>query len=69
MKKIKVESSVISEMGYNSRAREVEITLKSGDIYRYKSVPSTDYYALLRAESHGKEFNNFKQRYDYERVK
>jgi hypothetical protein len=50
-----VESSVLRSVGYVAGTLEVEFT--SGRVYRYFGVARAVYDQLLRADSHGRFFN------------
>jgi len=47
----RVESSVISEIGYSRREHWLEIKFANGGIYRYEDVPPSVYRDLIAAES------------------
>jgi hypothetical protein len=47
----RVESNVISQVGYSQRRHWLEIKFASGAIYRYLDVPRSVYRDLLSAES------------------
>ena len=49
-------SSAIARIGYDEKAREMEIHFKSGKIYQYSDVDPEDHSALLSAESVGRHF-------------
>ena len=65
-----VESSAISEIGYEKYTETLLIRFKeSGVLYAYFEVPQSIYEKLINAESIGKSFNqDIKDIYDYERI-
>jgi KTSC domain len=69
MKRKPVVSSVISEVGYESTSRTLEIMFKSGAIYLYYFVPDEIHAGLMKAASHGTYFNrHIKSVYDHHRI-
>jgi len=52
-----VESSVMSYVHYDEDTAELDITFRSGKVYRYSDVPLPIYVDLLDAESKGEFFN------------
>lgn len=46
-----VTSSYIDSVGYDESKKLLEITLRSGEVYRYKEVPEDIYKGILRASS------------------
>ena len=74
----KVESSNISQIGYNEFNQitlnkivsTLRIVFNSGNIYDYYDVPKEVYENFLNAKSIGKYFwANIKDKYDFEKVK
>jgi hypothetical protein len=64
-----VLSSSLSEVGYDSSSRTLEIEFTGGRIYRYKGVPKGTYSALLEAPSKGQFFNReIRDRFPYSRA-
>ena len=51
-----ITSSDLASVGYDERARVLEIEFHSGGIYRYLDVPKEIFDALLAAESKGRFF-------------
>lgn len=47
----KIDSSVITEIGYSKRRHWLELQFANGDIYRYVDVPPSVYRDLMAAES------------------
>jgi hypothetical protein len=68
MRRVRVDSSSIASIGYESAARALEIEFReSGDVYRYLDVPKEEFAAFLAADSKGSYLNQvFKLRnYQY----
>ena len=64
---------VVSEMliaaGYDRMSRILEVIFRTGETYRYKGVPSSEYDGLMSADSIGKYMHrHIIGHYDYERV-
>jgi hypothetical protein len=53
-----VQSTVMTSIRYDNKARALDITFTSGETYRYSDVPRDIYVALLDAESKGEFFND-----------
>ncbi len=51
-----VESSSLSEVGYDAQKQILAVRFTSGAIYHYAGVSENDYASLLEAESLGKHF-------------
>ena len=65
-----VESTVLASVGYDAKARVLEIEFHSGAIYRYLEVPEEIFRQLLAAESKGNFFGkNIRDKFRSERVK
>lgn len=58
MNMIKVDSSAMNEVGYDSSTRTLCIRFKSGKDYNYFNVPKEVFEGLIRAHSKGTYFNN-----------
>ncbi len=58
MKRVPVNSSNISSIGYEPESLMLEIEFKTKRIYRYSNVPPHVYAALMKAQSHGKYFQD-----------
>lgn len=71
MKRIPVESSSLSSVGYDSENAILEIEFKSGGIYQYSGVPQDVYDGLMNAESKGKYFHQYIKNsgYPYSKVR
>lgn len=48
-----VESSMIYAVGYDSKARTLEVVFNTGGVYQYYDVPPEEYEELMEAESKG----------------
>jgi len=55
--------------GYDAASQILEVVFNTGDRYRYKAVPSSEYEGLMNAESIGQYMHkHIIDRYDYERL-
>ncbi len=52
-----VDSSVISEIGYEEDIKVLEVRFHNGHVHQYFSVPRSEYEALMSARSIGSYFN------------
>jgi len=69
MERIKVDSSSISEIGYDISEQILEIKFPRGAIYRYTNVPAEISLKLIFADSIRKFFNTcIAKNYQYEKV-
>jgi len=68
MERLKVESSRIESVGYDSKKKELEVIMKKNNqVYLHKEVPSNFWKELMLAPSIGKYyFNNIKDSFPYE---
>lgn len=57
MRRERVKSSVIREVGYDAKQRVLEVEFHSGRIYHYLDVTRRDYDAMRSSDSVGKYFN------------
>jgi hypothetical protein len=57
MHRLPVDSSAIESIGFDARARTLEVEYAGGGVYRYLGVPPRAYALLLRADSHGAYVN------------
>jgi KTSC domain len=65
----RVNSSMMTEVGYDDGRAELDITFVGGKTYRYFEVPPGVYDGLLDSESKGEFFNeNIKDAYRYSEV-
>ncbi|MFJ9772659.1 KTSC domain-containing protein [Kitasatospora sp. NPDC101157] len=66
MDRTAVDSSVLRSVGYDPRARVLELEFTGGPVYRYAGVPARVHRELLAAESHGRYFvRSIRGRYAY----
>ena len=66
MKRKAVESSLLTSIGYDKKAKTLEVQFTGGAIYQYFDVPEMEYKALLAADSIGRYFNfNIRDSYEY----
>ena len=64
-----VASTMLEAVGYDSKARILEVIFNSGDRYRYKEVPVFEYKRLMCADSIGQYmYKRIIGRYPYERI-
>ncbi|WP_371480602.1 KTSC domain-containing protein [Kitasatospora sp. NBC_00315] len=64
-----VESSALRSVGYDGRARVLEIEFVSGAVYAYTGVPRRVHEELMGAPSHGRCFGRVvRGRYPYRRI-
>ena len=65
----RVESEMLIAAGYDKRSRILQVIFRTGETYRYKGVPSSEYDGLMSADSKGKYMHrHIIGHYDYERV-
>ena len=64
-----VDSDMLRLVGYDARARILEVVFNKGGQYQYKEVPPSEYQKLMSAESIGKYMHLYIiDRYDCERI-
>lgn len=69
MKRIEVNSASLASVGYEPRARVLEVEFHSGAVYQYLDVPYGVARGLARAASIGGYFmRHVRNAYAYERV-
>jgi len=69
MRRISLESSTLVSALYLPKSRELEVEFRSGEIYRYLSVPPQAYSELLAAPSKGGYYNfNIRNRYSFKQL-
>jgi XTP/dITP diphosphohydrolase len=69
MQRLPVESSDIVSIGYDPKARLLEIEFKENRIYRYQEVEPDVYHRFMRADSFGQYFfASINGRYRYSRA-
>jgi hypothetical protein len=52
-----VQSTSLAGVGYSPELRVLELEFRTGEIYRYRTVPSTIHRELMAAESKGRFFS------------
>ena len=71
MRLLTLQSSNLSNVGYDIEKEELVVVFQNGRSYLYRGVPSDVYLAIITdPESHGKAFNVLvkKAGYEYEEV-
>ena len=69
MRRSPVSSSAISSVGYDRKAKTLELEFSSGGIYDYYEVPPKVYAKLMSAESKGRFIaEQIRGKYQSERV-
>jgi hypothetical protein len=64
-----LNSSNIRKVMYDADAQALHVQFTNGAVYRYANVPSSEYNALLDADSPGSYLHNYiKGHYHHERV-
>jgi hypothetical protein len=59
MKRVAVDSTSITSIGYEPRRRELELEFRdSGDVYLYFDVPAEEHAQFMAAESKGAYLNH-----------
>ena len=67
--RIKVKSSNVNTVGYNSLTKTLQVEFKSGSIYEYYEVPEEVYIAFMNAESKGKfGISNIFYKYKFKQI-
>ena len=56
MERKAVRSTNVASVGYDAKARVLEIEFKSGGVYRYSGVPEKRYQSLMKASAIGSYF-------------
>jgi uncharacterized Fe-S cluster-containing MiaB family protein len=70
MQRVAVDSSMIASIGYDASSTVLEIEFTSGSIYQYDEVPADHHNGIMKAESHGKYFNeNIKEVFPYRQIR
>ena len=59
MRRRPIDSSAIASVGYDAAKEELEVEVRSGNVYRYFDVPQEVYQDLLQAPSKGRFFGSF----------
>jgi len=70
MLRLVVKSNALTSMGYDERARVLELEYKNGTVYRYKVVPRHVWEELKRIEARGDSLGayvnaNIRDTYDF----
>lgn len=69
MNRIRVDSSNIESVGYDTESQTLEIEFHNGYVYQYFDVPEHIFSSLMAAGSHGKWFHeNIKGYFRYARI-
>ena len=69
MERHSVESSNLSEVGYDEQTQVLEVMFKNGGIYQYETVSMETYQNLLDAPSVGSFFHyNVKDQYPTNKI-
>ena len=69
MRRVAVDSSALSAVGYDPATNVLELEFVEGDVYRYFAVPRRIHRELLAAESLGRYFlTNIRDRYRHQRL-
>ncbi len=63
MKRKKVVSSSILEMGYDPKKQHLEVQFKRGLVWRYREVRPEEYESLLSAPSIGSHFHYWRKQF------
>jgi hypothetical protein len=66
---VKVNSSTISEIGYDAQRSVMIVKFKTGAVYEYLEVPQSIYDFVINADSVGKALNaEVKGVYEYQQL-
>lgn len=67
---LEVDSSTFSEVGYNPMTEELTVVFReNGETYIYEGVPTTEYDALIGADSLGAYYHdNIRGTYEYRQL-
>ncbi len=69
IRRIEVESSNLKSVGFDPKAKMLEIEFLNSGVYRYFDVPESVHTALMKAESKGKFFQtNIRNKFRFERT-
>lgn len=64
-----VDSEMLRLAGYDAKSQVLEVVFNSGERYRYKEVPPSEYERLMSAESIGQYMHrHIIGHYDYQRL-
>jgi hypothetical protein len=69
MQRVQIESTLLKFVRYDPKKRQLDVELRSGELYRYFNVPSSCYLELLEAESKGTYYNrNIRKSFPYQNL-
>ena len=69
MRRMPVESSAISSVGYDAGSQTLEVEFQSGSVYDYREVPREVYESFLASSSKGRFFaRRIRSRYESRRA-
>jgi hypothetical protein len=69
IERVPVESSNLKSVGFDEKARVLEIEFHHGGLYRYHDVPQETHAALMKAESKGKYFQaHIRNKFRFEKI-
>ena len=69
MRPVRLESTLLASARYDATRRQLDVHLRSGDVYRYFGVSTKFYQELLSADSKGRYFNqNIRNRFSYQNL-
>ncbi len=67
--RVPVDSSNLKSVGFDEKARVLEIEFHHGGIYHYHDVPAETHAALMKAESKGKYFqSHIRNKFRFEKI-
>jgi KTSC domain len=70
IERVPVESSSLVSIGFDRKARALEVEFRSGARYRYLAVPPTVFEEMKKASSKGRYFAQFiRGKYEFQRLK
>jgi hypothetical protein len=71
MDRVKVSSSNLASVGYDSSTMTLEVEFLNGGIYQYSNVPAHVQSGLMSASSHGSYFDTHikKGGYSYRKIR
>lgn len=61
-------SSMISTIDYDNDSKEMTVTFKNSNQYKYFDVPREEFETLKTSESIGTAFNKIKNKYRFEKL-
>ena len=71
MQRTPVDSTALTEVGYEDAEHTLEVEFRNGRLYRYFDVPKAKHTGLMEAPSHGEYFTHEIRNagFRYERLK